>query len=43
LDGEGVGAGVVFFKGFSFFYDVDVFGQLGKRAGGEAGGEEEDG
>ncbi len=41
LDGEGVGAGFVFFNGFSLLYDVDVFGQLAQAAGGEAGGEEE--
>lgn len=39
LDGEGVGAGLVFFNEFSSFYDVDVFGQLIEAAGGDAGGE----
>jgi hypothetical protein len=28
LDGEGVGASVVFFEGFSLLYDVDVGGKL---------------
>ena len=40
LDGVCLVSGFVFFNGFSFLYDVDVFGQLGKAAWGEAGGEE---
>lgn len=41
LDGEGVGAGFVFFNGFSLLYNVDILGQLGKAAWGDAGGEGE--